>query len=231
MIRVEPATSIDIRCSDRGWRFAEENRGAIDSYWKEVVAAKPTLWNGAALLCTSASISGGRFEAELVETDYASFVAWRDWGRPDKSVVNLFGVPAAFSSDGAMIVGVMAGWTLNAGKAYPPSGTLEPKDIRPDRSVDVIGNMRTEMLEEAGLDLDHARAGETVVIFEGPRLAIARRYDFDLHFSEIEKAFAAHAAQDPQPELERITGIRGASQIDSTMPGYAQEIIRYFLGN
>jgi hypothetical protein len=81
MIRVEPATSIDIRCSDRGWRFAEENRGAIDSYWKEVVAAKPTLWNGAALLCTSASISGGRFEAELVETDYASFVAWRDWGR------------------------------------------------------------------------------------------------------------------------------------------------------
>ncbi len=230
MIRTVPVATLDVRCTGQGWRFAEENRERIAAHWRQVTAAKPTLWNGAALLCTSAGVKDGHFSAELAGTDYASFVAWRDWGGPDAGVVNLFGVPAAFSSDGAMIVGIMAAWTLNAGKAYPPSGTLEPKDVRQDGTVDIIGNMRTEMLEEAGLDLDDAKPGGMVAIFEGPRLAIAQRYDFDLSFAEIERIFAAHAATEAQPELERIEGVRGGSQIDSRMPGYAQEIIRYFAG-
>ncbi len=47
------------------------------------------------------------------------------------------------------------------GKAYPPSGTLEPKDVRPeDGTVDIAGNMRTELLEETGFDLNEARPGE-----------------------------------------------------------------------
>jgi hypothetical protein len=229
MIRIAPVSSLDLRCLDGGWDFAHRNREAIDRHWLGIVAEKPTLWNGQILLCTRAEAADGHFAASFAVTDYASFVAWRDWGRPDSSVCNCFGVAAAFSSDGAMVLGVMGGWTLNAGKAYPPSGTLEPKDVRADGSVDLFGNMRTELLEETGLDLHHSIAGETVAIFDGPRLAIARRQDFALTFADMEKHFAEHAAREEQPELAAIEPVRAASQVDSRMPPYAAEIIRYFI--
>lgn len=229
MIRVESISTFDLRLSPGGWDFAAHNRSAIDSHWQMVTAEKPSLWNGQVLLSTSAHAERGHFMAELVQTDYASFVAWRDWGRPDGTVRNCFGVAAAFSNDGALLLGVMGPWTLNAGKAYPPSGTLEPKDVRPDCSVDLLGNMRTELLEETGLDLHHAQPGEMVAIFEGPRLAIAQRHDFAMSFAEMQRHFERHSASEEHPELSAIEAVRDASQVDSRMPPYAAEIIRHFL--
>lgn len=228
MIRVEPITSLDLRLSGEPWRFAAENRQAIEAHWNAVFAAKPTLWNGRTLLCRNARVESGRFRGEFIETDYASFVAWRDWGRPDTSVVNCFGVPAVFSSDGALLIGVMGHWTLNGGRAYPPSGTLEPRDVTPDGSVDVIGNMKVELLEETGLDLAEARAGAMAAIFEGPRLAIVQRHDFPLSFAEMEHRFAAHKAVDQHPELERIEPVWKGGSADHRMPAFVAEIIRHF---
>ena len=229
MTRTVPVTSFRLALHQRGWGFAAEHRARVTAHWAEITARNPSLWNGEILICTGASAEQGHFEAELTKTDYASFVAWRDWGRPDTSVRNCFGAPAAFSSDGALLVGVMAPWTLNAGKAYPPSGTLEPKDVLADGTVDVLGSMRTELLEETGLDIDAAAAGETVAIFEGPRLGLVRRFDFPLRFAEMEEIFVRHQAAEEKPELERIEAMTSADQIDSRMPGYAQEIARYFL--
>ena len=228
MIRVHPITALAVTCSDEGWKFAQQNQAAITAYWSDVTAQKPSLWNGEVLLCDHAEVIDQTFEARLVKTDYASFVAWRDWERPDHSVRNLFGVAAAFSGDGALIFGVMNGWTLNAGKSYPPSGTLEPKDVSANGTVDIMGSMRNELLEETGLDIANAVAGEMIAIFEGPRLAVAQRHDFPQPFAEIEALFARHNAGDGSPELARIEAIRSTSQIDSRMPPYAQEIIRYF---
>ncbi len=228
MIRSVPITGHSLALVAGGWPFAAANRARIDQHWSEVTAKQTTLWNGQILICTDAQVDNGHFSAELVQTDYASFVAWRDWGRPDGTVCNCFGVAAAFSSDGALLLGVMAPWTLNAGKAYPPSGTLEPKDVRPDGTVDIAGNMRTELLEETGFDLNEARPGEMVAIFDGPRLAIAQRFDFALTFAEMERRFALHQAGEAQPELAAIEAVRSASQIDSRMPPYAAEMVRYF---
>ena len=230
MIRVHPVSALSVTCSNEGWDFEREHKMRITAHWADVVAEKPTLWNGEVLLSVHAEVIDRTFIARLVKTDYASFIAWRDWGRPDENVRNLFGVSAAFSSDGALIFGVMNGWTLNAGKSYPPSGTLEPKDVSPDGTVDIMGSMRNELLEETGLDIEKAAAGEMVAIFEGPRLAIAQRHDFPQSFAEIEALFARHNEGDESPELARIEAIRSTSQIDSRMPPYAQEIIRYFLG-
>jgi len=157
MIRVEPVTSLDLRCSGGGWSFEHTHREAIARHWDGVIAANPRLWNGRTLICTGAEVKAGVFRAELAEIDYASFVA---------SVVNCFGVPAVFSADGALLIGVMGPTTLNAGKAYPPSGSLEPRDVRPDGSIDILGNMRTELLEETGLDLAEATPGAMAAIFD-----------------------------------------------------------------
>jgi len=230
MNRIVPVGELDLRVSDDEWAFARDHRPGIDRHWQAIMAERPSLWNGEVLLCNRAAVDGGHFTATLVKSDFASFIAWRDWGRPDATVRNCFAVPAVFSSDGALLFGEMNGWTLNAGKSYPPSGSLEPKDVAGDGRVDVLGSMRTELREETGLDLADARAGETVVIFEGPRLAIVQRYDFDLDFSGMQELFAVHAAREDNPELSSIEAVRNISQIDSRMPGYAQDIIRYFLG-
>ncbi len=166
--------------------------------------------------------------ARFARTDYASFVAWRDWGWPDTSVLNCFGAPAAFSSDGALVFGVMAAHTLNGNLLYPPSGSLEPRDVRDDGSVDVLGSIAIELMEETGLDVAEAEPGGLVAFFDGPRLAIVQKLVFPLSYEEIEARFMAHAATQAAPELIRLEAIRGVSQIDSRMPGFAQEIVRYF---
>lgn len=228
MIRVETVTALELRCTGRGWAFERANREAIARHWEKATAANPKLWNGRTLICTAAGVEDGVFRAELAEIDYASFVAWRDWDRPDQSVINCFGVPAVFSADGALLVGVMAPWTLNAGKAYPPSGSLEPKDVRPDGSVDVLGNMRSELMEETGLDLAEAAPGAMAAIFEGPRLALVQRHDFPLTFAEIAARFTAHIAGETHPELCAVEGLRGAAGIDSRMPPYVSGLIGHF---
>lgn len=229
MIRIEPVTALDLRLADDPWAFAVDERPAIDAYWQKIVTDKSTLWNGNVLLCRQAAVVDGRLSARFLKTDYASFIAWRDWGRPDPDVASCFGVPAVFSSDGALLVGVMGAWTLNAGKAYPPSGSLEPRDVRDDGSVDIEGSMRTELLEETGLDLAHSQPGDMVAIFEGGRIAVARRHGFPRAFSDMQDVFSVHAGNDERPELDRIEPIWNASQIDSRMPVYAKEIIRYFV--
>lgn len=229
MSQIVAVNSLDLRVSREGWDFASRHRHDIELHWQAVTAERPGLWNGEVLLCNSAEVTDRRFIATLVQSDFASFIAWRDWGRPDATVRNCFGVPAVFSSDGALLFGVMNGWTLNAGKSYPPSGTLEPKDIAHDGTVDVVGSMRNELQEETGLDLAEAQAGEMIVVFEGPRLAIVQRYDFNVSFEQMQAVFASHAMTEESPELSAIEAVRDISQIDSRMPGYAHDIIRYFL--
>lgn len=230
MIRVEEVTSLALRCGAEPWAFEEQNRAAIARHWQGLVAANPRLWNGRTLLCRDARLEQGCFTGDFVEADYASFVAWRDWGRPDAGVTNCFGVPAAFTREGALLVGVMAEWTLNAGKAYPPAGSLEPKDVRPDGMIDLHGNMRAELLEETGLDLADARPGAMAAIFDGPRLAIVQRLDFPLSFTEIARRFAAHAAAEPHQELARLEALHGAAEVDHRMPPYVGALLRHFRG-
>lgn len=230
MTEVVPLTGLDLRCTGGGWPFAAANREAIDRHWANMMAANPKLWNGRSLICTAAAVEQGTLRAELVEIDYASFVAWYDWGRPDASVVNCFGVPAVFTTCGALVLGEMAGTTLNAGRLYPPSGTLEPRDVRPDGSVDILGSMHTEFREETGIDLSDATPGPMAAIFEGSRVAVVRRYDLALSFEQVVSRFAAYAASDPDAELAGLHALRHSSETDSRMIPYVAELMRYFQG-
>ena len=122
-------------------RFAEQQR------------LKPHLWNGRVLLGRDPVFAGDRLSASYFETDFASFLAWRDWGFPDKEVFNGFGMGALLASDGAFVCGVMGEQTANAGRIYFPSGTPDLDDIRGE-TVDIAGSVMRELEEETG----HRRA-------------------------------------------------------------------------
>ena len=108
------------------------------------------MWNGRVLLGRNPVFSGDRFSASYFETDFASFLAWRDWGFPDPSVFNGFGMGALRCADGAFVLGEMGQHTSNAGRIYFPSGTPDLDDIR-DGTVDISGSVARELEEETGL--------------------------------------------------------------------------------
>lgn len=228
MRRIEPISGLDLRLEARPWAFAAQERPRIDAHWRSLAAANPRLWNGEVLICTEAAVAAGVLSARFAVTDYASFLAWRDWGWPDRSVRNCFGTPAILTADGALVYGVMGRHTSNAGLVYPPSGSLEPRDVTDDGRVDLHSSIALELAEETGLEAKAATPGPLLAVFEGQRLAIAQTLRFDLPFAALAAHFAAHAAAQEAPELSGLLAIRSSSQIDSRMPGFAQEIVRFF---
>ena len=132
---------------------------------------KPTLWNGRVLLMHHQVLEDGILRGEYLETDYASFAAWRHWGRPPAGVRDCFGAGAIVAADGAVLLGVMGAETFNAGLIYFPCGTPDPDDIV-DGKVDFDLSVRRELKEETGLDVAEfeAEPGWTMVV-DGPLIA------------------------------------------------------------
>ena len=132
------------------WPFAEARRAEIDAHFAHSSARRPALFNGRVLLGRNPVFSGDHFSASYFETDFASFLAWRDWGFPDRDVFNGFGMGALRCADGAFVLGVMGQHTSNAGRIYFPSGTPDLDDIR-DGRLDISGSVVRELEEETGL--------------------------------------------------------------------------------
>jgi ADP-ribose pyrophosphatase YjhB (NUDIX family) len=206
------------------WKFATAGRKAIDDHWAALVQNNPHAWNGRTLLTVSPSIGDGRFSANCIETDYASFIAWRDWGFPDRSVYNCFGSAVIRSSDNALIYGQMAAHTLNAGMCYPPGGSLEPADVQPDGSIDIISSIGRELAEETGLSTRDARHGETLIAFDQQRISVARVLDFAATADELASRIRTSLKQQHEPELDGIVILRDTRHLPAAMPGYARQL-------
>ncbi len=116
-------------------------------------------------------IDGAVFRGTFIEVDYASFLSWHDWGRPEAGVKDCFAQGALRSADGAFLLGVMARHTAHAGQIYFPSGTPDRSDIV-GATVDLEGSVWREMREETGLtsaDVTAEHGWHTVLA--GQRLA------------------------------------------------------------
>jgi 8-oxo-dGTP pyrophosphatase MutT (NUDIX family) len=221
--QVEDVTTLDLRLEQVPWAFAQHDRPRIDAHWQSLSESNPSLWNGSILIARHVVLGNGTLAARFALTDYASYVAWRDWGHPDKQACNVFGMPALKTSDDVLVFAEMSAHTLNAGKLYPPGGSLEQRDVKADATIDVLGSITIEVTEETGLDLTNAAAGGLYVIRDGPRVAVMRQYQLPQTFSKLEQHFARH--QDHHKELVRLVPIRSRDDIVDAMPVYAQQIV------
>ena len=97
---IHRVTTLDLKVAAFAWPFALARRDDIDAHFAEKQREKPNLWNGRVLIARNASFAGERLEASYFETDFASFLAWRDWGFPDGAVFNGFGMGALRCADG-----------------------------------------------------------------------------------------------------------------------------------
>ena len=217
IIRIE---QLALRFAPQPWEFAETRRAEIDAYFEKLRRDKPALWNGRVLLMHEYAIDGALFRGAFLETDYASFLAWRDWELPDPTIRNCFAMGALCASDGAFLLGVMAPHTANAGKIYFPGGTPEPADIVGE-TVDLEGNVLREVAEETGLtpgELDIEACWH--VLIAGPRIAMMKLMQASETADALRARILAHLASEIDPELCDILIARGRADLHPNMPDF-----------
>jgi hypothetical protein len=66
----------------------------IDRHFADQQRDRPALWNGGMLMLHRYARENGVLRGASFETDYASFLAWRDWDCPAVGVFNVFAAAA-----------------------------------------------------------------------------------------------------------------------------------------
>lgn len=227
---IHRVATLDLKVGPWSWPFAVARRAEIDAHFAAKQRERPALWNGRVLLGRNPRFTDSHFAAEYFETDFASFLAWRDWGFPDPDVFNGFGMGALLSSDGAFALGEMGQHTANAGRIYFPAGTPDLDDVRTDdagrRVLDIEGSVAREVEEETGLTPADYRAGpHWDCVFTGPSVAIMRILHVDLPGEALRARIEATLAQQPEPELAAIHLVRGRGDISAVMPNFVTAFI------
>jgi 8-oxo-dGTP pyrophosphatase MutT (NUDIX family) len=217
---IHRVTQLDLGLKPWSWPFADERRAEIEAYFAGLLAEKPKIWNGRILLGRNPDFTGQRFSADYFESDFASFLAWRDWGFPDPDVFNGFGMGALRCADGAFVLGENAQYTANAGRVYFPSGTPDLDDISAG-AVDISGNVAREVEEETGLTpADYRADGDWHCVVSGTAIAIIKILDVDMPGEALRARIEANVAQQLQPELSAIHLVRERGDFTAAMPRF-----------
>ena len=212
------------------WAFAQENRARIDAHWQALLADKPALFNGKVLILHRWAIEGERFTGAYLMTDYKDFLAWRDFGFPDRQKWNCFAMAALQSADGAYLLGEMAAHTANAGAIYFAAGTPDPSDLKGD-VVDLEGSVLRELEEETGISPGDVRLPDFwTVIVHGQRIALMRQVLSALPATELARRIEGFLATEEEPELARMHIVREtADLIEDRMPLFQRAFLKHAL--
>lgn len=211
------------------WAFADENRAVIDAYFAALRRATPALWNGRVLMMVRHALAGGVFRGWYLETDYASFTAWRHWGHT-QTERDCFGAAAMVSSDGAVLLGLMGEHTVNAGQLYFFCGTPDLNDIVDDK-VDLDFSVARELKEESGLDIEELvpEPGWTTVI-DDVRIAHIKVLRSTQSAETLRARMLAHLKSERQPELSDIRIVHGKADFDPAMPRFVTAFLEHHFG-
>jgi 8-oxo-dGTP pyrophosphatase MutT (NUDIX family) len=211
-------TRVEALIEPYDWVFARQNEAEIAAHWAKISAGKPAMFNGRVMLQHRAAIEDGVFRAGYFETDYAAFMAWRDFGFPGPVVRNGFAMAALRASDGAFLCGVMGQHTSNPGKVYFAAGTPDRDDARSDGTLDLAGSAIRELCEETELTPAEITVEDRwdAVIQKG-RVAFMRPVGIPLPAREARELILSRIARQSEPELADIaivTSLAQAEQFD-----------------
>ncbi|MBC2773143.1 NUDIX hydrolase [Rhizobium sp. AQ_MP] len=205
---LHPVHSLALRISPGPHPLDTTQVAAISENWEREVSANPALFNGNLILQREIRYSDGHLEARGHVSNFATFLWWRR--QPEfAGACHLFGYPVIVSSDGALIAVEMAPHTANPGQVYFAAGSLDMSDIV-DGVCDIEGNMRREVMEETGLDLDQAVADPVLYAsYRSRRLTLVRLFTFEQTAEELVQRIDAFARDCAEPEITRAVAIRG----------------------
>jgi hypothetical protein len=226
-ISVAPTDWLELAYAPRVWPFAEERRDEINAHFAQLRRAKPALWNGRVLLLRDFAMANGVFRGSFFETDFASFLAWRDWDFPDAGVSNCFAMGALRGSDGGFLLGMMSKHTANAGAMYFPAGTPDPEDIA-GTTVDLAGSLTREVLEETGLTpQDFVAEPGWYTVLAGPRIAQMKILNAPVPATDLRARILDHLGREQQPEFACIHIAHGPADLHPSIPPFVTAFLRH----
>jgi 8-oxo-dGTP pyrophosphatase MutT (NUDIX family) len=230
LVEIVPVDRVEIAVVPWRWEFAVERRAEIDAHFALRQQRQPSLWNGRVLLLKDYRIENGVVSGSSFETDFASFVAWRDWDFPDRGVFNVFAMAAVRSADGSFLLGRMADHTASAGRLYFPCGTPDPKDVTAGR-LDLGGSAARELLEETGIDVAALSARpDWTLVRERNFIALIKRFVSAENAQELRARVMRYLASDKHSELSdiRMVGSRDdlTGQIPAFVAGFLESVWR-----
>lgn len=218
-------TTLELNVQPWPWPFAQARRAGIEAHFAGKQRERPQLWNGRILLGRNPVFTGSHFSASYFEADFASFLAWRDWGFPDRDVFNGFGMGALRSNDGAFVLGEMGRHTANAGRIYFPSGTPDLDDIS-GGAVDMSGSVVREVAEETGLTAaDYSAGAHWDCVVSGAAVAMIRILNVDTPGEALRERIEANLARQREPELSAIHLVRDIGDLTAAMPRFVTAFI------
>lgn len=229
-IWIEPVDDLDCRIIDYDWPFARERADDIRANWDRQIAAGRKLWNGRVLLSRDARIEtrNGRrvFTADHFETDFAAFLAFRDFGFPDARVKNCFAMAALRAADGPFLLARMGVHTANPGRIYFAAGTPDPGDIRGD-TLDLAGSVLRELTEETGLaEPDVTQSAGYTLVFDEGRIACLREVRTHDDCATVVARVARFVASESDPEIDGLVPVRDRRDLQ---PDHMPDFIRAYL--
>jgi 8-oxo-dGTP pyrophosphatase MutT (NUDIX family) len=232
---ISEVAELELIYEPRPWAFAQDRALEIERHWLKRKTALPRLFDGRVLVMSRHEFvqrSNGEtiLQGAYFETSYSAFLAWRDFGFPDREVVNCFSMAALQSSDGAFLLGEMASHTANAGSIYFAAGTPDLSDVFGTR-VDLAASVRRELEEETGVSTDEGalEPGWTIVCAP-PRIACMKILRLNEPALSLKTRIEAYLAADPGAELKRMHIVRSAEDIDEiNMPRFVVDFLRYAL--
>jgi 8-oxo-dGTP pyrophosphatase MutT (NUDIX family) len=229
-ISIHRVTTLDLKLVPWTWPFAVKNSEAAVENFAAQQAKKPALFNGRVLLMREPRVIGERLTATYFESDFATYLTWRDFGFPGEGIFSGFGMGALRDAGGVYVMGEMSPHTANSGRVYFPSGTPDPSDLVGDR-VDIEGSIVREVEEETGLTpADYtARPGFHCVIAK-PAVAIVQLLELKTSAAAAKLAILDNIARQELPEFSDVHLIRDAADITPAMPRYVAAFMRAMAG-
>ena len=229
-VHIQQVDDLDCRVEEFEWDFARREASRIADHWQGLVAERPRLFDGRVLLQHRSEVveeKGARIlRAHFFETSFSSFIAWRDFGFPDRSVRNCFAMGALRADDG-FVLAEMGAHTANAGAIYFPAGTPDPSDVVGHR-LDLAGSVLRELTEETGLAAHDVQADPGWHLVEaGPRLGCLRMLRIAGRARDVAAMIDARIALQENPELAGMYVAQGAADLDpQRMPAFIVAYLR-----
>jgi hypothetical protein len=219
-VEIVPVERIEITVAPWQWEFAVKRRGEIDAHFAARRERLPAMWNGRLILLKDYRIENGTLSGSGFETDFASFVAWRDWDFPDRRVFNVFAMAAVQSADGSYLLGRMAAHTVSAGRLYFPCGTPDLKDVTHGR-LDLEGSAARELFEETGIDIVTLSAQPGWALVRDKNfLALIKTFTSAENAQELRARATRYLASGTHPELSDIRMVRGRGDLTAQVPTF-----------
>jgi 8-oxo-dGTP pyrophosphatase MutT (NUDIX family) len=230
-IRIEAADRLEFRLGPGVWDFARDRAAEISAHWRKRRAELPSLFNGRVLMLGEHQYverAGARIlTGQFLETDFADFFAWREFGFPPSNACNGFSMAALRGADGAFLIGEMAPHTASAGAIYFPAGTPDRQDLDGD-VVDLEASARRELFEETGVRAEDTEiAPGWFIVHSLGQIACLKPMRLRQSAEAAKAHIDAGLAADPKAEFSRMHVIRDERDFADRVTEFVRVFIRY----